>query len=211
MINTKDQEQLFELISNYLEKDILCCAIGGTAMMFYGYKNTTKDIDLIFSSKSDLDIFIKSIKKLGYKRMSTIGIYPTNRQLNTPMMFTRGDERFDLFLNDVFGFKINKEIIQSFELRHDFVKNKSLIIKVLSPEFLILLKSLTQREKDFEDIETILDKKININWDLIIQQAIKQKDNNEWILIDLEETLQKLKSKTFIQSKYFDLIYGAQE
>ena len=48
MINTQDQEELFRLIAEYLEKDISCTAIGGTAMMFSGYKNTTKDIDIIF-------------------------------------------------------------------------------------------------------------------------------------------------------------------
>ena len=44
MINTQDQDQLFKLISNYLDKDITCYALGGTAMMYYGFKNITKDI-----------------------------------------------------------------------------------------------------------------------------------------------------------------------
>ncbi len=48
MINTEDQEALFTLISTYLKKNVTCYAIGGTAMMFYGYKTTTKDIDLVF-------------------------------------------------------------------------------------------------------------------------------------------------------------------
>ena len=51
MINTKDQEHLFKLIADYLDKDITCIAIGGTAMMFAGYKTATKDIDLVFASE----------------------------------------------------------------------------------------------------------------------------------------------------------------
>ena len=49
MINTQDQDQLFSLVANYLKSNLTCIAIGGTAMMFLGYKNTTKDIDLIFN------------------------------------------------------------------------------------------------------------------------------------------------------------------
>jgi len=51
MINTKDQEDLFRLITDYLQKDITCMAIGGTAMMFSGYKAATKDIDLALREK----------------------------------------------------------------------------------------------------------------------------------------------------------------
>ena len=67
MINIKDQEDLFELISNYLEEDIICVAIGGTAMMFEGYKTTTKDIDLVLLSKADFDIVNSAITSAGYK------------------------------------------------------------------------------------------------------------------------------------------------
>ncbi len=70
MINTKEQEELFRLIANYLEQDITCIAIGGTAMMFLGYKSTTKDIDLVFKNKLERDIFIKAIEKLGYSQKS---------------------------------------------------------------------------------------------------------------------------------------------
>jgi len=99
MINTKDQEELFELIGRHIKRDIECYAMGGTAMLFYGYKNSTKDIDLIFLSKPELDEFVRAIKTLGYKQMSVKGIYPEKRPKTSsrPLMFTRGDERFDLF------------------------------------------------------------------------------------------------------------------
>ncbi len=51
MINTKDQEELFKLVAEYLDKNINCVAIGGTAMMFSQYKSTTKNIDLVFENE----------------------------------------------------------------------------------------------------------------------------------------------------------------
>lgn len=211
MINMEDQEQLFKLISNYLEKNVSCIAIGGTAMMFLGYKNATKDIDLVFKTNKDRDIFIKAIEKLGYKESSLIGIYDKKRQQNKnkPKIYSRGEERFDLFVKNVFGFKI--ELNNNFMQRNDFIEKKELNLYVISEEYLILLKSLTNREKDFEDIQGIIKEKKDINWDFIIDEAIKQKNNNSWILIDLEETMQKLSKIIFIKKKYFKRIYEAEK
>lgn len=211
MINTKDQEQLLKLIADYLEKDLLCIAIGGTAMMFLGYKTTTKDIDLVFQTNKEREIFENAIKQLGYKERSLGNIYDEKRKKdkNKPKMFTRGEERFDLFVKNVFGFKLNfsqNEILQ----RVDVIGKNELTINILSIEMLILLKAITGREKDFEDIETILGVEKNIDWDTIVNMAIAQKDSNQWILIDLEKTLQKLKDKYFIKQKFFDKLYSAQ-
>lgn len=209
MINTKDQEELFKLIAEYLSSDVLCTAIGGTAMMFLGYKNTTKDIDLIFENETARQLFISAIEKLGYKEKTLIEIYDKKRitHKNKPKMFSRGDERFDLFVKNVFGFEIDPKLIIQ---RHDFIGKKDLIIKILSKEYLILLKAITGREKDFEDIDTIINLDKDINWEFIVTKAIEQKKNNSWILYDLEETMQNLRKKTFIKQIYFDMIYNAE-
>ena len=75
MINIQDQEELFRLIADYLEEDIECIAIGGTAMMMHGYKTTTKDIDLILKDNKSREIFIKAIEKLGYTQKSLKLLY----------------------------------------------------------------------------------------------------------------------------------------
>lgn len=207
MINTKDQEELFKLIAEYIKKDITCVAIGGTAMMFLKYKNTTKDIDLVFQSEKERDIFINAIEKLGYKEKALANIYDQKRKahIGKPKMYSRGEERFDLFIKNIFGYQIN---FKNITLREDFLGKKELTILILSKEELILLKAITGREKDYEDIETILELEKDIDWKIIINSAIKQKKSNKWILIDLEETMQKLRKKYFIKEKYFKQIYN---
>lgn len=210
MINTQDQEELFTLIANYLEEDLTCVAIGGTAMMFMKYKNTTKDIDLVFNSEEERKQFITAIEQLGYKEKALGNIYSQQQKNHEgkPQMFTRGDERFDLFVKTVFGYEIStKEFVQ----RRDYLGEKELTIQILDKEELVLLKAITNREKDYEDIETILEIEKTLDWDSLIEKAIAQKNNNEWILIDLEATLQKLKKKTFIANKHFKRIYEEQE
>lgn len=212
MIETQDQEQLLKLISDYLEKDITCIAIGGTAMMLQNYKTTTKDIDLVFENLEDRNIFIKAIEKLGYKQQAIGLVYDQKRKenKNKPLMYTRGDERFDLFVKNIFGYEVNFSIKGKIQ-RNDFIGKKELILLLLSIEELILLKAITRREKDHEDIETILEIEKNVDWNLIVEKAIKQKEDNEWILIDLEETLQKLKEKYFIKQEVFEKIYEAEK
>ncbi len=212
MINVKDQEELFTLVADYLEKDISCFAIGGTAMMFAGYKTTTKDIDLVFETEEDMSAFIRAIEQLGYVEKSLQGIYDTKR-LNSegkPLMFTRGDERFDLFVKTVFGYELDFHL-DSVVVREDFIGKSELIINVLSKEELILLKSITNREKDFEDIETILSLEKSIDWNYIVDRAIGQRKNNSWLLIDLEETLQRLRKIVFLKEELFTRIYSAEE
>lgn len=212
MINTKDQQELLELIAQYLKEDIECIAIGGTAMMFLGYKNATKDIDLVFSNNKDRQVFIDAIQEIGYSKKSLNFIYDKKRvqDKNKPVVYSRGDERFDLFVGSVFGSNVDfnsKDITQ----RHDFIAKKELIIHTLSKEDIILLKSVTNREKDIEDIEAIIKIEKSINWDYIIDKAIHQRKNNSWILMDLEEKMQKLKKITFIKQEYFDKIYKEEE
>ncbi|MFH1174163.1 MAG: DUF6036 family nucleotidyltransferase [archaeon] len=209
MINTQDQEELFRLIADYLEKDVECLAIGGTAMMFHGYKTTTKDIDLVFKSEQDRGIFIKALLQLGYTERSIRSVYDEKRATdkNKPKMYSRGEERFDLFVMNVFGVDVPFENIVQ---RHDFIGKKELIVLTLSKELLILLKSVTNREKDYEDIETIVKIEKNIDWKLIVNEALRNRQNKQWMLYDLEEKLQKLKKITFIKKEIFDAIYKSE-
>ena len=212
MINTQDQEQLFKLIADYLEKDLTFIAIGGTAMMFKGYKNTTKDIDIVFQTTKDREIFIKAIESLGYKQIAIGKIYDEKRKTHKskPLMYSRGEERFDLFVKDVFSFVLSFEQ-EAMTDKIDVIGKNEMSIHLLSKETLVLLKAITGREKDFEDIETILEIEKDINWEELITQAIEQRKNNEWILIDLEETMQRLKKKFFIKVEYFKKIYEAEK
>ncbi|MCX6709883.1 MAG: hypothetical protein NTV63_02935 [Candidatus Woesearchaeota archaeon] len=210
MINTQDQEELFRLIADYLEKDAECIAIGGTAMMFHGYKTATKDIDLVFRNSKDRAAFISAIEKLGYSQKSLKSIYNEKRlkNRNKPLLYSRGEERFDLFVKDIFGFEIEFE---KFVQRHDYIGKRELIVFTAPKEYLVLLKSVTNREKDYEDMEAIAKAEQNIDWSFIVDEAIRKRKQIPWILIDLEEKMERLRKVTFIKEEHFNKIYAAEE
>lgn len=214
MINLEDQESLLKLISNYLKKDIVCWAFGGTAMMFYGYKDSTKDIDLVFESIEDREVFIEALERLGYTKRSLLNIYSEekSKHKNAPVMYSRGEERFDLFVKKIFKIELSLEIKKRFFAKHDFTEKKSLVIYIVSKEDIILLKAITEREKDFEDILKICTTDKNINWDIITDEAVSQYEKgNEFVLLDLEQTILKLKKYIFIKQAYLDKLYKKQK
>ncbi len=212
MIQEEDQENLFRLISSYIKKDVVCYAFGGTAMMYYGYKTAMKDIDLLFDTKEACNAFIDAICFLGYKRMSMISVYPANliQEKRKPEMFIRGDERFDIFLKNVFQTAFRESMKKRFFARHDYTMGtNTLTVFVLSKEDIIFLKSIMRREKDFDDIVTIVQRESNVNWDLIIEEACWQsKHGDGWAILGLEQTMQRLKKVTFLKKEYFEKLYS---
>ena len=208
MISLEDMTSLFKLISAYLKKDIKCYAFGGNAMMYYGYKGATKDVDIIFEDERSKSEFVSALKELGYSKTSLVTIYSEKHQKdkNKPEIYTKGDERFYIFVRNIFLTKLSKAMTERTYGRFDFImKENTLSVMVLSKEDIILLKSVTNREKDFDDILNIIEKENNINWGLIVDEAIWQgNQGDKRIILDLEETMQRLKEKILIKKEFFD-------
>jgi len=55
-------------IAEQLEEETDIYLIGGGAMMFYGLKPATKDIDIVFLTPDSLTRFIDAAKKAGIKQ-----------------------------------------------------------------------------------------------------------------------------------------------
>ena len=215
MINHQDQLSLFTLIAKNLEADVTCYAFGGTAMMFYGYKDETKDVDLLFENAEERTNFIYAIKRLGYSETSAVTIYVPEkfRDDNKPLVFKKGDgERFDLFTKQIFHTVISPTMKEDMYAVHEFKGTYTLIIKVLRREHIVLLKAITERKNDFDDIQKILQKTKDFDWDYFTEEALWQYNNgDQWVLLDTERTLRELRKYTLIEKKHLDKIYNALE
>ena len=190
MINILEQEKLFNEIGKILDKKIECFAIGGTAMMFLGLKDLTKDIDLVFLTKEDRELWKKAALSLGYKEMESRIIY--GRRNNVPDMVYLGDWRIDLFLTEVISFSFS-EIAQKRSVEvHEFSNN--LIINIANPNDIFLMKCATERQKDIDDAKAILDKNL-IKWDMILEEVQNQVNHGKIrIALDLGLFLENLEN-----------------
>ncbi|MBR9692847.1 hypothetical protein GOV07_02840 [Candidatus Woesearchaeota archaeon] len=214
MITIKDQDELFRLIAKNLKEDLSCWAFGGTAMMYFGFKEETKDIDLLFETESERKSFIKAIEKLGFKETSPITIYVPEKlkDKTKPLMFERGDVRFDLFAKKIFRTFLSEAMKEGKGAVHDYKQEKTLSIKVVRSEHIVYLKGITERKKDLKDIKTILEKDSHFDWDVFIDEAVWQHHHGDtWALLDTEKTLKELKDEHFIEEKYLKKLYAVQE
>jgi len=171
MINVQEQISLFRIIGGQLKNRVECIAIGGSAMMFYGAKNATKDVDLVFLKEEDLIEVKKILYNSGFDERKNIkGIFREDEAAGKPVMMDGKETRFDLFLNEVIGFRIHEKTIERLKESHEF---GNFIVKTASPEDILMMKGCTEREKDRDDAAELI-KKFNINWNIILDEASNQ-------------------------------------
>lgn len=214
MISYEDQMNIFELIGKAISKDIECYAFGGTAMMFYGYKDETKDIDLLFEDEDLRNEFVEAIKNLGFDETALVNIYIPEKlgDKNAPRMFKRDDSRFDIFLKKIFKTAMSPRMKEDLYAVHDFKGKNNLRVKVLGKEFIVLLKAVTERDRDFEDILTIVKKEKNFDWQYLIDEVLWQYNHGDsWVLLDAEKMIKELKKYIFIEQKYLKELYSAKK
>ena len=208
MITIDQQQRLLLNVTRRLTKKITVYAIGGTAMMFLGFKDATLDIDLVFENEKDRTVFKEAVKSLGYLEMDAIKVYGVKR--NAPDMFKLNDERFDLFVVEVIDFIFSDSMRKRAEQIHQFEEN--LILKIANPHDIILMKCATDRIKDKDDARRIINS-TKINWNIIVEEAEHQIElGKERAVFDLTcflEDLRKMMSVNIpseIMEKFFKLV-----
>lgn len=196
MISIERQQKLLLAISQRLSKKITVYAIGGTAMMFLGLKDATLDIDLVFENKDDKKYFKEAIKSLGYKGVDSIMVY--GGRVNKPEMLTLGDERFDLFIEEVIDFIFSQNMMERANQTHQF--GDKLVLKVANPHDIILMKCATDRLKDIDDARNIINR-MDVDWNLILEEAKNQyKLGKKRAIFDLGDFLERLEENFKIKA-----------
>lgn len=208
MITIDQQQKLLLNVARRLTRKITVYAIGGTAMMFLGFKETTLDIDLVFENEKDRAVFKEAVKALGYLEMDALKVYGVKR--NAPEMFKLNDERFDLFVVEVVDFIFSEEMRQRAEQTHQF--DETLILKIANPHDLILMKCATDRLKDKDDARKIINS-TKIDWEIIIAEAQNQmklgKERATFDLTGFLEDLRKMMGVNIpseVMEKLFELV-----
>ncbi len=211
MITTNDQEALFNLIAKSLQKDVLCYAFGGNAMMYYGYKGETKDVDLLFLTEDERQEFVRIIKLLGYDEYSLVRMYVPEklRTPGKPIVFRAAEGRFDLFLQRIFQTLLSPAMKKDTFALHEYREKHLLTVHVLRKEHLVLLKAVTDRENDFRDIRTITQNDKSFDWQYLLDEVKWQYQHGDgWVLLDVEKMMKELQEYVFIPEKYMKQLYG---
>ena len=188
MISLKEQEDLFKAIGDQLKERTECLLIGGSAMMYYGVKETTKDIDLVFLEEEQRKSVINILLNLGYKTREIKTLY--KRKENIPILMEFKDSRLDIFLKKVISFNITSQVIERIKKVYEYNK---FIIKIVSQEDIILMKCATERAGDRIDAKELINN-YNIDWNVIINESLNQTKFKELLYpLSLYDFLKELK------------------
>lgn len=205
MISIKEQENLFIEIGNKLPREIITYAIGGTAMMFLGFKEATKDIDLVFTDIKERTIFKEIAISLGYQETDSKIVYGARD--NLPIIISLGDSRVDLFLIRVIDFIFSLNMQKRASKIYHFGKN--LVLKIADEHDIIMMKCATNRTKDEEDIVNIV-KNSKIDWSIPLEECKTQINlGRESAFMEMGNLVNKLiyKHKLDISNKIDDTFY----
>ncbi len=142
--------------------------LGGSAMIQIGSKATTKDIDIVLKEQMELDHLMDALLEIGFEHMET----ETEEELiRTAIHFQdRSGFKFDVFLGNIAG---KLEFSDSMRERAVSInKLQHLDIRRLSNEDLFLLKSVSGRDIDLEDMSKLF--QTGLDWDIIISELKTQ-------------------------------------
>ncbi len=162
-------------IAEHLEDEVDIYLIGGGAMMFYGLKTATKDIDIVVLDSKSLSKFISAAKKAGIKLAENPGGEYQNIGASVIMVADSGIQ-LDLFNRVVCNaLEVKETVVARANHYRDFGK---LHIYLMSPEDIVLFKGITEREADLEDIRTLIE--TGINWEIVEVECLSQESSERW-------------------------------
>lgn len=117
--------------------------------------------------------------------------------------------RFDLFVKKIFTTLLSPKMKEDIFATHDFRGEHTLKVFVFRKEIIVLLKSVTSRDRDFDDIITIVKNEKHFDWPYFIEEVRWQVQHGDtWVLLDVEKMMKELQEYVFISEKYFKELYA---
>lgn len=170
-----------ESIAEYTEEETEVYLIGGGAMMFYGLKPATKDIDIVFRDSNALRGFVTAARNAGLELVQDPG-EEYERMGATVIMRESSGIQLDLF---------DRVVCNALEVKESVINRANHLVDVgklqiylMSIEDIVLFKGITEREADLEDIRTLAE--TGIDWGIIEEECLSQEDSGVWanLLLD---------------------------
>ncbi len=125
--------------------------LGGGAMSIRGLKSATKDVDGVVKNSEEFRRLKEILIDSGYFEVEARGAY---EKMRTRLVLQNQDGfRFDLFVKKIAnGLQLSQGMMSRAE---EFFISGNLNVNVMSPEDIFILKSITSRVRDREDMKEL--------------------------------------------------------
>lgn len=155
-------------LESKLQRGVTIYVAGGGAMALVDLKVGTKDIDVVLDSITQVDSLTSALRRLGY--VDPRKIVPT-RRFKMPERAVL--ENKDQFRWDIYERAIANKLVLSKGMigrTRDYpTGSKTLRVKLLAREDIFLLKSVTERAGDLEDMRRLAE--AGLDWSRISEEC----------------------------------------
>lgn len=141
------------------------CIIGGLALQFWGEQRLTRDVDLtVLTGFGNEEFYIDKILSKFKGRIDDAKDFALkNRVL---LLENENGVGIDVSLG---AFPFEESMIERAKYQPYF---KGICLRICTPEDLIVMKSFADRKRDWADIESVLIKQQNLDWNYIFEQLV---------------------------------------
>ena len=158
-------------LATEIPKQTTIFIIGGLALINYGLKAATKDIDIVVRSRQELETLVSSLERLGYHSLGYVVISKPYKKLEAARIL----ENADGFRWDIFHQQVCKALIFTDTMAaraKTFYEERLLSAKMVSKEDIFLFKGITEREADMDDMRLLSES--GLNWKVIEKECKDQ-------------------------------------
>jgi hypothetical protein len=201
-----DEKYVFaelEKVGNALTSTVTLYLIGGAAMIKYGLKAATKDIDVLLSTHKETAELIQALSKYGYHIIQTNKLGTEYQE----MLATQILENEDGFRWDIFNEYVCRKLRLStgmIERSRVLFKSGLLMVRLISKEDIFLFKTVTERDDDEADL--LLLARSNVDWELVLKECMSQSREDLRCEVDLFDKLEKLGTSYGLETPIYDRI-----
>lgn len=175
-------EETLHKVARNLAQETDAYLIGGGAMIFYGRKVATKDIDIVFPDADSLRRFKLAAIGSDFNPLTDPG--QDYRNIGAWIILEAASGiRLDLFHHQVCN---ALELTDTVKARAAHFRNLGkLHIYLMAPEDIVLFKGITEREADLEDIRILAE--AGLDWGIVEEECLSQSGSGKWAILFLDK------------------------
>ena len=176
-----------------LDRTVHAYLFGGANLLLQGLKKATKDFDIVLETRGDFSRLEDALAGMGFEPLAEERFTPGDKKLNPSGIYVSKDlPRFDLFTGVICN---ALSLTGEMKTRAKAMAFGKLVLHLLSLEDVFLLKSITEREGDLEDMAAIARRGGSLDWDRILKTYLQEekamKKHLCFTMLDNMEALQE--------------------
>ncbi len=184
---------VLRMLGEKLDAPTAAYLFGGANLLLRGLKSATKDLDMVVEDSTSFFKLKDTLLKLGFRMLAEHEMTSTDRRLSPSGILVSPElPRFDIFTRNICNvFSLTEEM----KKRSEHQSFGKLELRLLSLEDVFLLKSITEREGDIEDMAVIVRQGGGLDWNVILETYFKEEKKIErhlcFKILDSIEILQE--------------------